>query len=132
FYVRFGLSYTKFSFSNLIVSSPSCADAAIIFSVSVTIKNDRRVTGSEIAQLYISYPEAGVITPIHQLKGFAKALDLAPGASQELVMNLDKYAVSFWDTKRNAWTASAGKYVLDVGASSQEQIRAVGLLQDTQ
>lgn len=111
------MSYTKFSFSDLVVSDVG-DDAS--FNVSVTVKNDGPLMGSEVVQLYISYPDVGVTTPVHQLKGFAKARDVAPGASSTVVITLDKYAVSFWDTMKHAWSASAGKYILNVGASSTD------------
>jgi len=118
----FGLSYTTFSFDKLIVSDAKFNENndGLNFTVSVTVKNDGSVAGSEVAQLYISYPEIGITTPVHQFKGFAKAKDVAPGASRELVMNLDRYALAFWDSNTNAWTVSPGKYVINVGASSAD------------
>lgn len=60
----------------------------------------------------------GITTPRLQLKGFAKAKDLAPGATQKVIIKLDRYAVSFWDTERAAWHAAAGQYSLHAGPSS--------------
>jgi len=116
----FGLSYTTFSFSNLTVSGVEVHQTGLKFSVSLTVKNEGLVTGSEVAQLYISYPGIGITTPIHQLKGFAKTKDVAPGASHDLVIDLDKYALAFWDSTKNKWTISAGRYGIHVGASSED------------
>ncbi|KAF7338522.1 Beta-glucosidase [Mycena venus] len=116
----FGLSYTTFSFSNLVVSGVEVYQAGLKFSVSLTVRNEGRVTGSEVAQLYISYPDTGITTPIHQLKGFAKAKDVAPGGSHDLKIGLDKYALAFWDSIKKKWTISPGTYVLHVGASSED------------
>ncbi|KAJ7489963.1 glycoside hydrolase family 3 protein [Mycena galericulata] len=116
----FGLSYTTFSFSDLLVSDARFDTTGFTLSVAVTVKNDGPVAGSEVVQLYISYPDIGVTTPVYQLKGFAKAKDVSPGASRDLVINLDKYALAFWDSNQNAWTVSPGKYVLNVGASSAD------------
>jgi len=127
----YGLSYTTFSFTDLFVSDAEFTETGLEFSVSVTVKNDGQVSGSEVAQLYISYPETGITTPLYQLKGFAKAKDVEPGASRNLVINLDKYALAFWDTRRNAWTVSRGKYVINVGASSAD-FRLEGKLNLTQ
>ncbi|KAJ7694074.1 glycoside hydrolase family 3 protein, partial [Mycena rosella] len=115
----FGLSYTTFSFANLLVSDAVFNDAGLNFSVSVTIKNDGLVAGSEVAQVYISYPEIGITTPVYQLKGFAKA-KIAPGATQDLVIKMDKFALAFWDSNMNGWSVSPGKYVINVGASSAD------------
>ncbi|KAJ6546416.1 beta-glucosidase, partial [Mycena vulgaris] len=117
----FGLSYTTFSFADLVVSDAKFNETGFNFSVSVTIKNEGLVAGSETAQLYISYPkETGITTPVHQLKGFAKARDVAPGGTRDLVMHLDKFALAFWDSNMNAWSVSPGRYVMNVGASSAD------------
>ncbi|KAH0584197.1 putative beta-glucosidase K [Termitomyces sp. J132] len=114
----FGLSYTTFSFSKLFVNeiTPSGEDFAI--EISVTVKNEGSVTGSEVVQVYVSYPDIGLTTPRLQLKGFAKAKDVASGESSTVNIKLNKYAVSFWDTERKAWHAVAGQYVLHLGPSS--------------
>ncbi|KAJ7470497.1 glycoside hydrolase family 3 protein [Mycena latifolia] len=127
----FGLSYTTFSFTNLLVSDAEFNETGLNFRVSVTVKNDGLVTGSEVAQLYISYPETGITTPIHQLKGFSKAKDVAPGATRDLVLNMDKYALAFWDSNKAAWTISPGKYIINIGASCTD-FRLQGELKLTQ
>ncbi|KAJ7135038.1 glycoside hydrolase family 3 protein [Mycena crocata] len=127
----FGLSYTKFTFSNLLVSDAESGETGLKFTVSLTVKNDGLVAGSEVAQVYISYPEIGLTTPIHQLRGFAKANDVAPGDSQHLVIDMDQYALAWWDSNKNAWTVSPGKYVINIGASSAD-FRLKGGLQLTQ
>lgn len=86
------------------------------------MKNQGAVAGSQVAQLYVTYPDLGITSPHLQLKGFAKARDLAPGSSQELDIRLDKYAFSYWDADKNAWAAPAGTYVLHVGSSSDELV----------
>jgi beta-glucosidase len=53
------------------------------------------------------------------LKGFAKAKDLAPGATQILVVKLGKYAVSIWDVEQDSWRVAAGRYEVQVGTSSE-------------
>ncbi|KAJ7349434.1 glycoside hydrolase family 3 protein [Mycena albidolilacea] len=117
----FGLSYTTFSFSDLVVSGVQVDQTGLItFSVALTVKNEGLVAGSEVAQLYISYPDTGLTTPVHQLKGFTKAKDVAPGASRDLNIDLDKYALAFWNSTTNEWTISPGKYILHVGASSED------------
>ncbi|KAJ7684834.1 glycoside hydrolase family 3 protein [Mycena polygramma] len=127
----FGLSYTTFSFSNLVVSAPEFHETGLKFHVSLTLRNEGLLAGSEVAQLYISYPDVGITTPVHQLKGFAKAKSVAVGASRDLVINLDQHALAFWDPTKIAWTAAAGTYVINVGASS-EDFRLRGELKLTQ
>ncbi|KAF9459562.1 glycoside hydrolase family 3 protein [Collybia nuda] len=116
----FGLSYTSFSFSDLTINNVSTHDEAFTVEVTVTVRNEGAVAGSEVVQVYITYPDIGLRTPKLQLKGFSKAHDLAPHASKAVSITLDKYALSFWDAERNIWHAAAGEYVISVGASSEE------------
>lgn len=83
--------------------------------MSLTVENLGPITGSEVVQLYVSYPDTGITHPLLQLKGFAKAHDVAPESGRQVSLNLDKYAVSFWDSTKNAWRVVAGKYAIHVG-----------------
>lgn len=114
----FGLSYTTFELSDLKISELTSNSVDIIVEVKVTVKNTGVVTGSEVVQIYVTYPDIGLVNPNIQLKGFAKAHDLASGESKELVVRLDKYAISYWDERRNTWFAKAGKYDIFAGQSS--------------
>ncbi|KAG6879969.1 hypothetical protein C0992_008903 [Termitomyces sp. T32_za158] len=114
----FGLSYTTFSFSLLSVNDKITNGEEFALEIDVCVKNEGPMAGSEVVQVYVSYPDIGISTPRRQLKGFAKAKDVAPGENVKVSIKLNKYAVSFWDTGRNAWHASAGQYVLHFGPSS--------------
>ncbi|KAI0315538.1 glycoside hydrolase family 3 protein [Amylostereum chailletii] len=115
-----GLSYTTFEFSDLSVSTPTSFDEHLSLEATVTVTNTGPVLGSEVVQLYISYPDIGVTTPRLQLRGFTKAHDLAPGSSATLTIALDKYAVSFWDERWGTWSVRAGRYRVLVGRSSHD------------
>lgn len=104
------------------MSTATSEDESISFDVSVTVKNEGAVTGSEVVQLYISYPDLGVTTPQLQLRGFGKARDVAPGDTQKIVIHLDKYALSFWNAKKGLWSAKAGTYSVHVGSSSENLV----------
>ncbi|KAI0350104.1 glycoside hydrolase family 3 protein [Trametes cingulata] len=119
----FGLSYTTFSLSDLqIHQSADYFPSADSFGVrlQVTVTNTGALVGSEVVQVYISLPEIGLTTPRLQLRGFAKARELEPGESRQVTVALDKYAVSFWDTRNQRWKAPSGVYGVHVGRSSQD------------
>ena len=83
--------------------------------ISITVENIGPVTGSEVVQVYISLPATSKLThPPLQLKGFAKAHDLIPGNKEQLEVVLDKYAVSYWNVVKNAWTVEKGVYGVQV------------------
>ncbi|KAF9475314.1 beta-glucosidase [Pholiota conissans] len=115
----FGLSYTKFSLSNLVVSRGRWTNANSLFAqVNITVKNEGECSGSEVVQLYVSLPEIGLTTPKLQLRGFIKANNVAKGATTKVTITLDKYAFSFWDDLQNCWKVPAGKHGLHIGVSS--------------
>ncbi|OCH95211.1 putative beta-glucosidase from glycoside hydrolase family GH3 [Obba rivulosa] len=116
----FGLSYTTFALSNLAISGPHGNGPSLAVDVTVTVKNTGAISGSEIVQLYITLPDIRVTTPKLQLRGFAKARDIAPGQSTTVKITLDKYAVSFWDVTRKSWSAKPGSYGVHIGKSSAE------------
>ncbi|KAG6910876.1 hypothetical protein DXG01_006559 [Tephrocybe rancida] len=114
----FGLSYTTFSFTRLLVNEITASGEEFAIEIDVTVKNEGSVAGSEVVQVYVTLPDIGLTTPRLQLKGFGKAKDVTPGESSTVTIKLNKYAVSFWDTERNAWHAAAGQYAMHIGPSS--------------
>ncbi|KAK0441158.1 glycoside hydrolase family 3 protein [Desarmillaria tabescens] len=112
----FGLSYTEFSLSNLSLTAVTEVDV----QVSVDVKNTGNKTGSQVVQLYVSYPDIGMTQPPLQLRGFAKARDIPPDSTQTVLIPLDKCTFSFWDPSVNSWRVTVGKYGLHVGSSSEQ------------
>lgn len=66
------------------------------FSIKAAVKvtNSGEFPGSCVVQLYVSLPDVGATTPRLQLKGFAKTKDLAPRATQNVDIFLNKYAIA--------------------------------------
>lgn len=112
----FGLSYTTFSLSNLDVMM---SDGPVA-QLSAKVKNEGSTTGSQVVQVYISYPELGIAMPEMQLRGFAKAKEIKPGEVKSVEIKMDKYAMAFWDEREDAWMVMPGKYGVHVGFSSDE------------
>lgn len=141
-FVRFGLSYTDFSYGSLQISRNSTSKSTPInITVSFTLTNTGSLAGSETAQVYISPVKpkldgSSVInirvptTPKWQLRGFHKAKDLKPGETRKVSVVLNKYAVSFWDVtlgdhelggdKTGMWRVCEGVYDVAVGSSSAD------------
>ena len=112
----FGLSYTKFEFTNL--KAPSLSLTAFPVEVSFDVKNTGAVAGAEVAQLYVSDPSAKAKRPERELKGFEK-VRLAPGETKHVTLKLDARAFSYWDETAHKWTIDPGKFVIHVGDSSE-------------
>ena len=113
----YGLSYTKFDYSDLKLSSNTFSSE---LEVNVTVKNTGKMAGKEIVQLYLSAPTTEIEKPLQELKGFAKTKLLKPGESQKLTFELDEKALaSFW-SGISAWVADKGNYEVRIGASSKD------------
>ena len=81
----FGLSYTKFKYSNLQVPPQVAAGKGI--KVTVEVANVGQVAGDEVAQLYLRHVNASVPTPIRQLAGFER-IRLTPGEKKTVIFTL--------------------------------------------
>ena len=116
-----GLSYTSFDYSGLSTAlSGTGADSSVRVAVTVTNTGDR--AGAEVVQVYVGDPEAAVLRPTRELKGFAK-VELAPGESRQVEIELDGRALSYWHPALRRWVVGGGRTVIEVGASSRD-IRA--------
>jgi beta-glucosidase len=56
---------------------------------------------------------------VNELKGFAK-IELAPGETQSVSIELDERAFAFYDPDRKRWIAEPGAYDLLVGGSAAD------------
>ncbi len=106
----FGLSYTKFEYSDILLESNT---------VSFNISNVGKVAGREIAQLYIEAPQTGSFRPKRELKGFAVA-ELNPGETKRVSIELDEHSFAIYSVEKNGWICPAGEYKLLVGASCED------------
>lgn len=101
----FGLSYTKFTYSNIKVTKTT---------VTATITNSGLCAGAEVSQLYVAAPQIGIHKPQKELKGFQKIF-LEPGESKELIFVLNDRSFAIWDGE---WKIQKGTYQILVGGNS--------------
>jgi beta-glucosidase len=113
----YGLSYTKFDYSGLSISSEKFSDKLI---ATVTVKNAGKVAGKEVVQLYLNAPAKKLDKPEEELKGFIKTRLLKPGESQTLSFTVTPRNLSSFDSVSSSWIAEAGTYELRIGASSRD------------
>ena len=106
----YGLSYTKFEYTDLKVN----ADGA-----TFKITNTGKCDGAEIAQLYISLPGAEVFRPEKELKGFAKVF-LKSGETKTVTIAFNDMTFRYWNVKDEAWAVEGGIYKVLVGSSSAD------------
>ena len=107
----YGLSYTKFGYSGLKLSTATLKAGATL-GVDVTVKDTGDRPGDEVAQLYLSFPKTPGM-PMRALRGI-KRLTLQPGKSQVVHFDLSPRELSSVTEQGNRIVAS-GTYDLTVG-----------------
>jgi beta-glucosidase len=113
----YGLSYTRFNYSALKLSSSTFAGK---LTASVIVTNSGSVAGKEVVQLYITASKGKLDKPSLELKAFTKTRVLQPGQSQTVSFTINGTDLASFDTGRSAWMADAGKYSVKIGASSED------------
>jgi beta-glucosidase len=110
----YGLSYTKFAYSNLRVSSEHLAKNGTV-TVSVDVKNTGARTGDEVVQLYASHVGSKVARPQQELKGFRRVM-IRAGETKTITLPLKASLLAYWDG--TAMTVEKDSVELRVGGSS--------------
>ncbi|GMG14758.1 unnamed protein product [Phytophthora fragariaefolia] len=83
-----GLSYTTFTYSNMMISTTNVTSSSDSVNVSVTVTNSGSVPGKETVMLFLTQPYGSISVPeVKQLKKFSK-ISLEAGASQTLEFEL--------------------------------------------
>jgi beta-glucosidase len=97
----YGLSYTRFTYSNLQLSTATTSARTLNggteeIRVSSTVTNSGMRPGREIVQLYIAQRGASVVLPVRELKGF-KLITLGAGESQRVEFTVGRDELAFWN-----------------------------------
>jgi beta-glucosidase len=111
----FGLSYTTFAYDKLVLATgaePGSVDVAF------ELQNTGDVSGTEVAQLYLTFPEAAGEPP-RVLRGFER-VTLAAGAKRTVHIELPARAFGCWNPMAHARFAPSGAYSVAVGSSSRK------------
>ena len=114
----YGLSYTKFKYSNLRVS-PERLPASGTVSVSVDVKNTGSRAGDEVVQFYTHAVKSRVIRPAKELRGFER-ISLQPGESKTVTVTVPAAKLAYYDEHEHAFVVEPGEYELMAGASSSD------------
>lgn len=127
----FGLSYTRFDYSEIVLSEPAGAPAEypsgeivsggqadlweVIATVQCKLTNSGKVAGAEAAQMYVRFPGMQA----KQLRGFSKPT-LRPGETTGVSFELTRRDLSVWNTVMQKWQLQRGTYEIYIGRSSSK------------
>ena len=108
----FGLSYTKFSYSNLSFSAKS-VKAGEPLKVTVDVQNVGEREGDEVVQLYLTDVAASAPLPIRTLVGFDR-ISLRPGEKRSVTFTVSPRQMSLID-QRDKRVIEPGEFLIHVG-----------------
>lgn len=117
----YGLSYTTFEYSDLVIEKRGESGAEVSFTITNT--GDR--AGDEVPQLYVTDLVATTVRPTKQLRAFTR-VSIPAGESKKVRFILDEKAFALWNIQMQR-VIEPGEFLLSVGASS-EDIRLQGKL----
>jgi beta-glucosidase len=119
----FGLSYTKFAYQDVSVSTHSLSmkeasrtDAKELITVTATVKNTGDREGTEIVQCYVRNVGTSLEQPVRSLKGFER-VTLKAGESKQVTFKLGFPELSFYNNQGGP-VIEATDYTVWVGGSS--------------
>jgi beta-glucosidase len=139
YHFGYGLSYTTFSFSTLVISKAGkekhvkqslyrqrrtapYANKALsrfyepVYTITFTVTNTGNVDGSEVPQLYLGFPEEAAEPP-KILRGFERVY-LEAGESKSVTLTLTQRDISYWNVINQKWTTAPGRYTVWISTSA--------------
>ena len=119
----YGLSYTRFNYSHLRLSTKSLA-AGNPLTVTVEITNSGKLAGDEVAEAYLIPPASGNsgLSPKLQLVAFQR-VHLGAGESKTLSFDLEPRWLSEVDAQGNR-SVQSGSYKLAIGGAQPNDPKA--------
>ena len=113
----FGLSYSKFTYSNLEINNDQFnLDDSI--KISVNVKNSGKIDGSETVQLYSSDLYASLTPDVKRLRDFDK-IELKAGEMKTITFELPVSELAFANSD-NQFVVESGKFKLSIDNLSKE------------
>jgi beta-glucosidase len=117
----YGLSYSKFEYSNLQLNKTSFSENGNI-EVSVTLKNNSEITGKEVVQLYIRDLVGSFTRPVQELKDF-QMIELKPFETKIITFIINEKTIEFY-TVNSKWETEPGDFKVHIGGNSQTTLEA--------
>ncbi len=112
----YGLSYTKFTYSDLTIPTGAVAAGQPV-GAEVTVTNSGKLAGDEVVQLYLKFPDIKG-APRIALRGFER-VHLDPGASQKVHFDLKPRDLGMVTEDGNPIIAQ-GEYTLSIGGGQPD------------
>jgi beta-glucosidase len=113
----YGLSYSKFSYSDISVSNLNPKGNQTV-QASVTVTNSGNYDGAEVVQLYIRDMVGSITRPVKELKGFQKIF-LKKGESKKVTFDITPESLKFYNGElKFDW--EPGEFDIMIGTNSDD------------
>lgn len=120
----FGLSYTRFEYSDLNLSADSVETGRPV-TASVTISNRGEVAAEEVAQLYLTVENAPAPAPLYSLRGVQR-VQLDPGEEKTVEFEITAELMQVVDQAGSRNIVPGNIKVIIGGSSPSERSTAMG------
>ena len=115
----YGLSYTRFTYSDIEVSAQQ-VNLGQSFTVAATVHNVGDVDGDEVVQLYVRDLVGSTTRPVRELKGFRR-VRLRAGEQQRITFTLSTEDLAFYGRDQRLAT-EPGQFRLWIGGSARAEL----------
>lgn len=117
-----GLSYTRFSYDNLVVDREQIAVGEAL-TVSVDVTNTGTSAGDEVVQIYLHQRHGRAARPVRELKGFER-IRLNAGERRTVTFTIGPDEMRYWHPLERAWVIDATSWDVYVGGDSTATLQA--------
>jgi beta-glucosidase len=118
----FGLSYSRFAFSDLRLSKTKINPDESV-DVTVVVQNIGSRTADEVAQVYLHQRYSSSSRPVRELKGFERTA-VKPGERKTLRFKIGKDERTYWSAASHSWVVDASTFDVWVGPDSSASLHA--------
>jgi beta-glucosidase len=118
----YGLSYTKFEYSDITLSTTELSANGEL-TAKVVVKNTGKYDGEEVVQMYVRDLVGSVTRPVKELKGFEKVM-IKAGESKEVTFKITPDMLAFHRIDMTYGT-EPGDYKLYIGGNSRD-VKEIG------
>ncbi|WP_422107652.1 beta-glucosidase BglX [Winogradskyella sp.] len=127
YHFGYGLSYTRFAYSDIKLSSNEMTTSTSI-KASVVLSNEGDYDGYEIVQLYIRDKVGSITRPVKELKGFQKVF-LKKGERKDVSFTITIDDLKFYNSEKQ-YIAELGAFEIAIAPSSDFKFKHSFTLHD--
>lgn len=114
----YGKSYTKFTYSRLLVKRNEVEPGDTI-ALQVNVSNIGHCEGDDVIQLYARYVDSAVERPKKSLVAFRR-VTLGPGITQTVTLDVPTERLMYWNESKRRFELEPGIVELQIGRSATE------------